>query len=79
MELLTVKIFTLKHLADNQISLHIAQQVKYVPISLVAHFNFFPNLFSCSISDKDIVRQSRFLDNLKAGDFIMEHKGFNIF
>ena len=49
-----------------------------VSISPIAHFNFVSNLFSGSISDKEIIRQSGFLDKLQPGDAIMADKGFNI-
>ncbi len=49
-----------------------------VCISPIAHFNFVSNLFSGSISDKEIIRQSGFLDKLQPGDAIMADKGFNI-
>lgn len=47
-------------------------------ISPIAHINFVSNLFSGSISDKEIVRQSGFLDKLEPGDAIMADKGFNV-
>lgn len=47
-------------------------------ISPIAHINFVSNLFSGSISDKEIVRQSGFLDKLEPGDSIMADKGFNV-
>lgn len=47
-------------------------------ISPIAHINFMSNLFSGSISDKEIVRQSGFLDKLEPGDSIIANKGFNV-
>ena len=36
------------------------------------------NLYSGSISDKDIIKQCGFLDLLESGDVIMADKGFNV-
>ena len=47
-------------------------------ISALAHINFISNLNSGSISDKEIVRQSGFLEELQPGDVVMSDKGFNI-
>jgi hypothetical protein len=49
-----------------------------VSISLLAHINFVSNLYSGSISNKEIVRQSGFLEELQPGDVVMSDKGFNI-
>lgn len=49
-----------------------------VSISPIPHFNFISNLYSGSISDKEIVKQSSFLEKLNPGDEIMADKGFNI-
>ena len=40
--------------------------------------NYVCNLYSGSISDKEIVRQSGFLEELQPGDVVMSDKGFNI-
>lgn len=50
----------------------------FLSISPIPHFNFVSNLYSGSISDKEIVRQCGFLDKLMPGDVIMADKGFNI-
>ncbi len=47
-------------------------------ISPIAHINFVSNLFTGSISDKEIIRKSGFLDQLQPGDVIMADKGFNV-
>ena len=44
----------------------------------IPHFNFVSNLFSGSISDKEITKKCGFLDQLNPGDTIMADKGFNI-
>ena len=49
-----------------------------ISISPLAHINFVSNLYSGSISDKEIVRQSGFLEELQPGDVVMSDKGFNI-
>ena len=49
-----------------------------VSISPIAHFNYVSNLFTGSISDKEIVKESGFLDHLEPGDVVMADKGFNI-
>ena len=47
-------------------------------MSPVCHLNFVSKLYTGSISDKEIVRQSGFLDFIMPGDAIMADKGFNI-
>ena len=47
-----------------------------VSISPIAHFNFFSRLFSSSISDKEILKDGGFLDQLEP--VVMADKGFNI-
>lgn len=49
-----------------------------VGISPIPHFNFVSNLFTGSMSDKEIVRKSGFLEHLNPGDVVMADKGFNI-
>ena len=49
-----------------------------VSISPIAHFNFVSTLYTGSISDKEIVKESGFLDQLEPGDVVMADKGFNI-
>jgi hypothetical protein len=49
-----------------------------VSLSPICHFNFVSKLFSGSISDKEIVRKSVFLDQIEPNDCIMADKGFNI-
>ena len=46
--------------------------------SPICHFNFVSNAYAGSISDKEIVQKSGFLDNLEEGDIVMADKGFNI-
>lgn len=46
--------------------------------SPLCHFNFVSNVYSGSISDKEIVQKSGFLDYLEEGDIVMADKGFNI-
>lgn len=50
-----------------------------ISISPIAHINFVSALFSGSISDKEIVQKSGFLDKLNPGDIVMTGKGFNIY
>jgi hypothetical protein len=47
-------------------------------MSPVLHFNFVSKLYSGSISDKEIVNVSGFLEKLQPGDAVMADKGFNI-
>ena len=47
-------------------------------MSPIVHFNFVSKLYSGSISDKEIVNVSGFLDKLQPGDAVMADKGFNI-
>ena len=49
-----------------------------ISISPIAHINFVSNLYTGSISDKEVIRQSAFLDKLEPGDVIMADKGFNV-
>ena len=49
-----------------------------VSISPVMHFNFVSKLYTGSISDKEIVKESGFLEHLESGDVVMADKGFNI-
>lgn len=49
-----------------------------ISISPIAHFNFVSRLFTGSISDKEIVKESGFLEQLQPGDVVMADKGFNI-
>ena len=49
-----------------------------VSLSPLCHFNFVSRLFSGCTSDKELVRQSGFLDALEPEDVIMADKGFNI-
>ena len=49
-----------------------------VSISPIMHFNFVSPLYTGSISDKEIVRESGFLEHLESGDVVMADKGFNI-
>ena len=49
-----------------------------VSMSPILHFNFVSKLCSGSISDKEIVNVSGFLDKLEPGDAVMADKGFNI-
>ena len=49
-----------------------------VSVSPIMHFNFVSALYTGSISDKEIVQSSGFLDLLEAGDLVMGEKGFNI-
>ena len=46
-----------------------------VGISPMPHFNFVSQLFTGSISDKEIVAKSGFLENLNPGDAVMADKG----
>lgn len=50
----------------------------FLSISPIPHFNFISNLFSGSISDKEIVKRSCFMEKLNPGDVVMADKGFNI-
>jgi hypothetical protein len=47
-------------------------------MSPICHINFVSNLYSGSVSDKEIVNKSGFLQELQPGDKIMADKGFNI-
>ena len=47
-----------------------------ISISPLVHINYVSNLYSGSISDKEIV--SGFLEELQPGDVVMSDKGFNI-
>lgn len=47
-------------------------------MSPILHFNFVSILYSGSISDKEIVNVSGFLEKLQPGDVVMADKGFNI-
>jgi hypothetical protein len=49
-----------------------------ISMSPICHNNFVSNLYSGSVSDKDIVNKSGFLQELQPGDKIMADKGFNI-
>ena len=49
-----------------------------ISMSPILHFNFVSKLYSGSISDKEIVNVSGFLDKLNPGDAVMADKGFNI-
>ena len=49
-----------------------------VSLSPICHLNFVSKLFSGSISDKEIVRKSGFLEQINPEDHIMADKGFNI-
>ena len=49
-----------------------------VSVSPIMHFNFVSALYTGSISDKEIVQSSGFLDLLEAGVLVMGDKGFNI-
>jgi hypothetical protein len=49
-----------------------------ISISPLLHINFISKLYTGSISDKEIIRQSGFLQLLNPGDVIMADKGFNI-
>lgn len=49
-----------------------------ISMSPILHFNFVSKLYSGSISDKEIVNVSGFLDKLQPGDAVMADKGFNI-
>ncbi len=46
--------------------------------SPICHINFVSNVFSGSISDKEIVQKSGILKLLEEGDVVMADKGFNI-
>ena len=47
-------------------------------MSPILHVNFLSKLYSGSISDKEIVKASGFLEKLQSGDAVMAGKGFNI-
>ena len=49
-----------------------------VSMSPILHFNFVSQLYSGSISDKEIVNVSGFLEKLQPGDAVMADKGFNV-
>jgi len=49
-----------------------------ISMSPILHFNFVSKLYSGSISDKEIVNVSGFLEKLQPGDVVMADKGFNI-
>ena len=49
-----------------------------VSLSPICNFNFVFKLFSGSISDKEIVRKSGFLDQIEPDECIMADKGLNI-
>ena len=47
-------------------------------MSPILHFNFVSKLYSGSISDKETVNASGFLEQLQPGDAVTADKGFNI-
>ena len=47
-------------------------------MSTILHVNYVSKLYSGSISDKEIVNVSGFLEKLNPGDTVMADKGFNI-
>lgn len=47
-------------------------------VSPIPHINFVSNLYSGSISDKELTKQCGFIEQLNAGDVIMADKGFNV-
>lgn len=49
-----------------------------ISMSPLCNFNYVSQLYSGSISDKEIVSKSGFLEHLEHGDVIMADKGFNI-
>ena len=49
-----------------------------ISMSPILHFNFVSKLYSGSISDKEIVNVSGFLEKMNPGDAVMADKGFNI-
>ena len=49
-----------------------------ISMSPILHFNFVSKLYSGSISDKEIVNVSGFLEKLNPCDTVMADKGFNI-
>ena len=49
-----------------------------ISMSPTCHINFISKLYSGSISDKQIVSKSGFLQKLQSGDKVMADKGFNI-
>ena len=58
-----------------QVKKHIQVLVSQSPL---CHFNFASNAYSRSISNKEIVQKSGFLDYLEESDIVMADKGFNI-
>ena len=50
----------------------------FISMSPVPHINFVSNLYSGSISDKEITKQCGFIEQLNPGDVIMADKGFNV-
>jgi hypothetical protein len=50
----------------------------FISISPVPHINFVSNLYSGSISEKELTKQCGFLELLNPGDVIMADKGFNV-
>lgn len=49
-----------------------------ISMSPICHINFISKLYSGSISDKEIVTKSGFLQELQPNDEVMADKGFNI-
>lgn len=50
----------------------------FISISPIPHINFVSNLYSGSISDKELTKQCGFIEQLNASDVIMADKGFNV-
>ena len=50
----------------------------FISISPVPHINFVSNLYSGSMSDKELTKQCGFLELLNPDDVIMADKGFNV-
>jgi hypothetical protein len=50
----------------------------FISISPVPHINFVSNLYSGSISDKQLTKECGFIEQLNPGDVIMADKGFNV-
>jgi hypothetical protein len=50
----------------------------FISMSPVLYINFVSNLYSRSISDKEITKQCGFIEQLNPGDVIMADKGFNV-
>ena len=50
----------------------------FISISPMPHINFVSNLYSGSISDKQITKECGFIEQLNPGDVIMADKGFNV-